>query len=116
MCIVSIASLFDPSLAPPGQHTVHVYCAANEPWALWKGQKRSTKEYKELKVPSWAPVVWGTSAAAVSAGSPKVLFETLVMWARIAPRSTNSSGCCPRHPSCGQKHSISQCRKHKVLS
>ena len=58
MCIVSIASLFDPSLAPPGQHTVHVYCAANEPWAIWEGQKRSTKEYKELKVWSWTPILW----------------------------------------------------------
>ena len=53
MCIVSIASLFDPSLAPPGQHTVHVYCAANEPWGVWEGQQGSTKQYKELKVSSF---------------------------------------------------------------
>ena len=50
VCIVSIASLFDASLAPPGQHVVHVYCAANEPWGIWEGQKRATKEYRELKV------------------------------------------------------------------
>ena len=50
VCIVSIASLFDASLAPPGQHVVHVYCAANEPWGIWENQKRATKEYKQLKV------------------------------------------------------------------
>jgi len=40
MYIISIPSLLDPSLAPPGKHVVHVYGAANEPYANWQGLSR----------------------------------------------------------------------------
>lgn len=36
MHIISIPSLFDRSLAPPGKHVAHVYAAANEPFADWE--------------------------------------------------------------------------------
>ena len=49
MFIVSIPTVLDPSLAPPGKHLVHIYTAGNEPYALWEGLKRGSPEYKRLK-------------------------------------------------------------------
>lgn len=34
--LVSIPSLIDPSLAPPGKHVIHAYTPATEPWEDWK--------------------------------------------------------------------------------
>lgn len=34
--LVSVPSLLDPSLAPPGKHVVHAYTPATEPWEDWK--------------------------------------------------------------------------------
>eukprot|EP00271_Cylindrocystis_brebissonii_P000213 TRINITY_DN10250_c0_g1_i1.p1 TRINITY_DN10250_c0_g1~~TRINITY_DN10250_c0_g1_i1.p1 ORF type:complete len:673 (-),score=66.47 TRINITY_DN10250_c0_g1_i1:273-2291(-) len=47
--IISIPSVFDQSLAPPGRHTVHCYSAGNEPYELWEGLDRQSKEYRALK-------------------------------------------------------------------
>ncbi|MGK7946996.1 MAG: phytoene desaturase family protein [Microcystaceae cyanobacterium] len=47
--VLSIPSVLDPSLAPAGKHTVHVYTPANEPYALWEGVKRNSPEYTQLK-------------------------------------------------------------------
>lgn len=33
--VVSVPSLLDPSLAPPGRHVIHAYTAGNEPYDLW---------------------------------------------------------------------------------
>jgi phytoene dehydrogenase-like protein len=46
---VSIPTVLDPSLAPPGKHVVHAYYAGNEPYALWEGLKRGSPEYEVLK-------------------------------------------------------------------
>ncbi|KAI7837615.1 hypothetical protein COHA_008541 [Chlorella ohadii] len=46
---VSIPTVFDPSLAPPGKHLIHAYTAGNEPYELWEGVKRGTPEYAALK-------------------------------------------------------------------
>lgn len=46
---VSIPSLLDPSQAPPGKHTIHVYTPANEPYALWEGLDRRSEAYLEQK-------------------------------------------------------------------
>ncbi|MCU0537791.1 MAG: NAD(P)/FAD-dependent oxidoreductase, partial [Hydrococcus sp. Prado102] len=54
---VSIPSLLDPSLAPPGKHVVHVYTPANEPYALWQGMDRRSEEYAKLKQ-TRAQVMW----------------------------------------------------------
>ncbi|WP_017316354.1 phytoene desaturase family protein [Mastigocladopsis repens] len=55
--LVSIPSLLDPSLAPPGKHVIHVYTPGNEPYDLWQGMNRKSEEYgrqKQLR----AEVMW----------------------------------------------------------
>jgi carotene isomerase len=47
--LVSIPSLIDPTVAPPGKHTIHVYTPGNEPYALWKGLDRHSEAYRHLK-------------------------------------------------------------------
>lgn len=49
VCIISIPTVFDKSLAPAGKATIHAYVAANEPYGIWEGLDRKSKEYKELK-------------------------------------------------------------------
>lgn len=51
VCIISIPSVFDASLAPAGRHTIHAYVAANEPYDIWEGLDKKSQEYKDLKVP-----------------------------------------------------------------
>ena len=46
---VSIPSLIDPSLAPPGKHVIHAYLPATEPYELWEGFDRRSDEYKAFK-------------------------------------------------------------------
>ncbi|RCJ27825.1 carotene isomerase [Nostoc minutum NIES-26] len=57
LVLVSIPSLLDPSLAPPGKHVIHVYTPGNEPYALWQGMDRRSQEY-ELQKRSRAEVMW----------------------------------------------------------
>lgn len=47
--LISIPSLLDSSLAPPGKHTIHVYTPGNEPYDLWQGQDRQSPEYTAQK-------------------------------------------------------------------
>ncbi|KAK9805482.1 hypothetical protein WJX72_000755 [[Myrmecia] bisecta] len=47
--IVSIPTVFDKSLAPPGKALVHAYTAGNEPYSLWRGLDRRSPEYLHLK-------------------------------------------------------------------
>jgi phytoene dehydrogenase-like protein len=47
--LISIPSLIDASLAPPGKHTIHVYTPGNEPYDLWQGLDRRSEEYAQLK-------------------------------------------------------------------
>jgi len=61
VCIVSIPSVFNPSLSPPGKFLVHAYCAANESYSNWEGMDRKSQEYKDLKVGS-LPTGGGLSA------------------------------------------------------
>ena len=49
VCIISIPSVFDSSLAPPGKAVVHAYTAGNEPWSVWKNVRPGSPEYKALK-------------------------------------------------------------------
>lgn len=46
---ISIASMFDPALAPPGKHVIHAYTPATEPFALWQKLDRRSAEYAQLK-------------------------------------------------------------------
>ena len=41
--LISIASVEDPSLAPPGKHTLHAYLPATEPFHLWEGEAAATQ-------------------------------------------------------------------------
>lgn len=47
--VVSIPSVLDPSLAPPGKHVIHVYTPGNEPYSLWQGLDRHSEAYTKLK-------------------------------------------------------------------
>lgn len=49
MVIVSIPTLLDPGLAPPGHHVIHAYYAADEPYGPWEGLDRRSAAYRELK-------------------------------------------------------------------
>lgn len=40
LVLVSIPSVLDPNLAPPGRHTIHVYTPGNEPYQPWAGLRR----------------------------------------------------------------------------
>ena len=46
---VSIPSLLDPSLAPVGKQTIHVYTPASEPYAVWQNLDRRSSAYEQLK-------------------------------------------------------------------
>ena len=47
--LISIPSVLDPSLAPPGKHTIHVYTPGNEPYTPWQGLDRRSDAYTQLK-------------------------------------------------------------------
>jgi len=46
---ISIPTCLDPSQAPLGKHTVHIYGAANEPYSAWEGLDRKSPEYAAKK-------------------------------------------------------------------
>eukprot|EP00899_Mesostigma_viride_P005606 jgi/Mesvir1/15046/Mv14698-RA.2 len=55
--IISIPSIIDPSLAPPGKHVIHAYTAGNEPYSIWEGLDRKSEAYKKLKEER-SQVIW----------------------------------------------------------
>ncbi|OUL27087.1 carotene isomerase [Nostoc sp. RF31YmG] len=55
--LISIPSILDPSLAPPGKHVIHAYTPGNEPYALWQGMDRKSPEYAQQKRLR-AEVIW----------------------------------------------------------
>ncbi len=57
LVLVSIASIFDPSLAPPGCHVIHAYTPATEPYSLWKDVDPKCEAYKALKAER-SEVLW----------------------------------------------------------
>mmetsp|Transcript_7611 Transcript_7611/g.15828 ORF Transcript_7611/g.15828 Transcript_7611/m.15828 type:complete len:584 (-) Transcript_7611:133-1884(-) len=57
LVLVSMASLLDPSLAPPGCHVLHAYVPATEPYADWEGMDRASPEYRKKKEEA-AGVLW----------------------------------------------------------
>jgi len=57
LVLVSIPSIIDSSLAPPGKHVIHVYTPGNEPYDLWRGMDRKSVEYEQQKR-SRAEVMW----------------------------------------------------------
>ena len=61
---ISIPSVFDRSLAPPGKHALHAYLAASEPWDLWEGLHRGSQHYLALKKER-SSVIWEAIAKVV---------------------------------------------------
>ena len=57
LVLISIPSVLDPSLAPPGKHAIHVYTPGNEPYELWQGLNRNSQEYLQQKQ-SRAQIMW----------------------------------------------------------
>lgn len=55
--LISIPSMIDPSLAPPGKHVIHVYTPGNEPYDLWQGMDRRSDAYAQQKQ-NRAAVMW----------------------------------------------------------
>lgn len=55
--LISIPSVLDPSLAPPGKHSLHAYTPGSEPFSVWEGLDRNGPEYKRLKEER-AEVMW----------------------------------------------------------
>jgi carotene isomerase len=55
--LISIPSILDSSLAPPGKHVIHVYTPGNEPYQIWQGIERNSEEYQRLKQQR-AEVMW----------------------------------------------------------
>jgi phytoene dehydrogenase-like protein len=47
--VLSMPSVLDPSLAPPGHQLLHGYTPANEPWELWQHLQAGTDAYEALK-------------------------------------------------------------------
>jgi len=47
--VLSMPSVLDPSLAPPGHQVLHGYTPANEPWDLWRHLERGTPAYAHRK-------------------------------------------------------------------
>ncbi|MBD2106835.1 NAD(P)/FAD-dependent oxidoreductase [Nodosilinea sp. FACHB-13] len=56
LIVMSIPTVLDPSLAPPGKHTIHVYTPATEPYELWQGCDRRSPEYAQLKAERAEPL------------------------------------------------------------
>lgn len=54
---ISIPSLLDPNLAPPGKHSLHVYLPATEDYAPWANLDRRSPEYAALKAER-SQVLW----------------------------------------------------------
>jgi phytoene dehydrogenase-like protein len=49
LVLISIPSLLDPSLAPAGKHSIHVYTPGNEPYGPWANLTRGSEAYEQLK-------------------------------------------------------------------
>lgn len=56
LIVMSIPTVLDPSLAPPGKHTIHVYTPATEPYEIWQGCDRRSPEYAQLKAERAEPL------------------------------------------------------------
>lgn len=54
---VSIPSVLDATLVPPGKHCIHAYTPATEPYELWAGINRQSDRYQQLKAER-SQVLW----------------------------------------------------------
>lgn len=47
--VLSIPSVLDPAMAPPGQHVLHGYTPASEPWEPWQELEPGSAAYRRLR-------------------------------------------------------------------
>ena len=47
--VISIPSVLDPAMAPPGHHVLHAYTPANEPWQPWQNLRPGSEPYELFK-------------------------------------------------------------------
>ncbi len=57
LVLISIPSVLDASLAPPGKYVIHAYTPGNEPYELWQGLDRRSETYLQQKQER-AKVLW----------------------------------------------------------
>ncbi len=57
LVLISIPSLLDPTLAPPGKQVIHAYTPGSEPYDLWQGLDRRSEAYRQQKEHR-AEVLW----------------------------------------------------------
>jgi carotene isomerase len=55
--LISIPSVLDPSLAPPGKHVIHAYTPGNEPFEVWQELDRRSEAYAQQKQER-AEILW----------------------------------------------------------
>ena len=56
---IFIPTVLDKAVAPKGKHIIHVYTAGSEPFDLWEGKDRNSKEYEAYKRER-AAILWET--------------------------------------------------------
>ncbi|MEO1208995.1 MAG: NAD(P)/FAD-dependent oxidoreductase [Cyanobacteria bacterium J06638_20] len=62
--LISIPSILDRTLEPPGKHVIHVYTPGNEPFAPWEGLDRRSDAYVVLKE-ARSQVMWEALEAVI---------------------------------------------------
>eukprot|EP00899_Mesostigma_viride_P022857 jgi/Mesvir1/3756/Mv15030-RA.1 len=72
--LVSIPSVLDPSLAPPGKHVIHAYTPGSEPYELWQGLERGSAKYNQLKEER-SQILWEALERAIPDVRSRVLFS-----------------------------------------
>lgn len=64
LVLISIPSVLDPSLAPAGKHTLHVYTPGNEPYEPWQNMSRNSAFYARQKQ-ARSQVMWQALARVI---------------------------------------------------
>lgn len=92
--LVSIPSLIDPSLAPPGKHVIHLYTPGNEPYDLWANMDRRSSVYQRQKQER-SEVMWRASDQIIPEGRDRcdvALIGTPLTHERFLRRHRGSYG------------------------
>ena len=85
--------MIDPSLAPAGKHTLHAYLPATEPYELWEGLDRRSRQYQQLKEER-SRVLWDGAL-----GFSLQNWPALVLFHQRVARCTKSPAAMPPCPS-----------------
>ena len=75
--LMSLPSVADPSLAPPGHMVLHAYTPATERFDRWEGLERGTPEYEQLKVRRLV-AGWGALSCIITLQLARLLAPSLL--------------------------------------